>query len=698
MEVDKEKLLHALIIEDSANDAELLANLLRNAGYAVRAVNAEDEEELQSVLKEHNLDVVFCSMESEEPSLQQTHQAISAGGRDITLLATTASGADLQLQTAAMKLGAADLIDRDDQERLQLVMNREIGNLEKRRELRRCENVMRESEKRCHALLDSSRDAITYVHDGMHVYANPVYLDTFGFTDIEDIEGMPVMDMVAPEDHGKFKDFLRRHGKNQKEVQQLEVMGMRADGGTFNAMMEFSRASIEGEPCTQIIIRNQSINKELEKKLKYLSKLDLLTGLYNRQYFLEELERAISDAAATTTGSAVLYIEPDNFKTIKDTVGIAGGDLVLSDIANLLQAEIDGSDAIAARFGDNTFAVLLHDQDPQAAEILAERIRSAVENHIAEVGDTSVTATCSIGIGLVGETSQGAQEVLSHADVACEVAAKNGGNRIHLHNPVADEQAGLERDQQWLQLIREAIEHDRFRLVYQPIASLHGETSERYEVLVRMRDSEGKEILPGQFIPVAEKHGLIREIDRWVIGRAIRVLSERRRSGRDTTFFLKISGASLDDDTLLPWLSEQITSSRLEGDSLVFEVSEAAAVTNLKSARQFAKGLQELRCRFSLDHFGNGMNSFQLLKHLPADFLKIDGSFMHNLATDQEQQAMVKSITDMAHSMGKTTIAEFVEDASSLAVLWQCGVNYIQGHFLQAPDEAMEFDFQGEEA
>lgn len=694
--MDKEKLLHALIIEDSANDAELLANLLRNAGYAVRAVGAETEEELRRVLQEHNLDVALCSMDSSEPTLEQTHQAIIETGRDIALLATTGTGADLDSQTRAMQMGALDLFDRDNPERLQLVMDREIRNLEARRELRRCEIIMRESEKRCHALLDSSRDAITYVHEGMHVYANPVYLENFGYTDLEEIEGMPVMDMVAPEDHGKFKEFLRRHNKNQKEAMELEVMGLRADSSTFNAVMEFSPASIDGEPCTQIIIRNQALSKELENKLKNLSKQDLLTGLYNRQFFLEELERSISEAAADTIGSAVLYIQPDNFKAIKETVGIAGGDLVLSDIANLLRAELD-ENSVAARFGDNTFTILLRGQDRQAAEATAERIRSAIENHIAEVGDNSVTTTCSIGIGLVGETSQSAQEVLSRADVACEVAGKDGGNRIHLHNPVADEKAGLERDQHWLQLIREALKQDRFKLVYQPIASLHGETSERYEVLVRMRDSDGNDVLPGQFMPAAEKHGLIGGIDRWVIGRAIQVLAERRRAGRDTTFFVKVSGATLDDATLLPWVSEQLTKNRLEGDSLVFELSESAAVTNLKSARQFVKGLQQLRCRFSLDHFGNGTHSFQLLKHLPADFLKIDGSFMRNLATDQEQQEQVKNITDMAHSMGKTTIAEFVEDASSLAVLWQCGVNYIQGHFLQAPNEAMEFDFQGEE-
>jgi diguanylate cyclase (GGDEF)-like protein/PAS domain S-box-containing protein len=531
----------------------------------------------------------------------------------------------------------------------------------------------------------------------MHVYANRAYLEMFGFSEPEDVEGMPVMDMVAAQDHDKFKKFLRNLDNRKAETQELEVLGLRADGGTFNAVMEFSNASIEGEPCTQIMIRSQAVDKDLEKKLKFLSKQDLLTGLFNRQYFMEELERAATEAAAGSAPSAVFYIEPDNFKAIKERVGIAGADLVLSDVATVLRKQVDDA-AVVARFADTAFTVLLKDSDLEAVKAQAEKIRSAVENHIADVSGTSVATTCSIGLSLVGETTQSAQEPLSQADLACEMARKQGGNRQHLHNPVADQKASAERDQQWAHLIRDALEHDRFSLVYQPIASLHGETSERYEVLVRMRDQDGKEVTPAQFIPVAEQNGLITAIDRWVVNRALQVLSERRRAGHDTTLFLKLSADSLGDKDLLPWISNQLKKHRLESNCVVFEASEAVVVAHLKQARTFAKGVQELHCGFSLEHFGNGMNSFQLLKHIPVDYLKIDGSFMHDLANDHEQQAMVKSITEMAHSMGKTTIAEFVEDANSLAVLWQCGVNYIQGHFLQAPDAVMEFDFQGEEA
>lgn len=693
--MDNENLLRVLILDESLNDADTLASHLRNAGFALRPAGAQNDEQLREAVRNQSLDLVLCSVENTEPSLLHVHQALKSLDRDIPVIAVTGDY-DAEILVEVMRDGAADLVIKDNPEHLRLVVERELAARDARRRMRQSDRAMRESEKRCRALLDSSRDAITYVHDGMHIYANPVYLELFGFDDLEDIEGMPIMDMVAPDDHSKFKDFIRAFSQGKLQENELEVLGLRGDASTFNAVMEFSPASIDGEPCTQIIIRNQSMDKELEKKIKYLSKQDLLTGLHNRQYFTEELEQAIADAAGGTSSSAVLYIEPDAFKDVKGKVGMSGADLVLSDLAGLIRGQL-GETCMAARFGDQVFTVLCRDTDGNVAEVMAAQLRSAIEGHISDVDGQSITLTASIGIALVGEAATDAQEVLARADLACEMARKKGGNTVHLHNPVADEKAGRERDQEWIQKIRTALEQNRFQLVYQPIASLHGETQEKYEVLLRLRADDGSVVLPGQFLPIAEHHNLINAVDRWVIGRALSVLAERRQGGHDTTFFVKLSAKSALDETLLPWISEQLKKTRLQGNSLVFEISESSAVTHLKQVKAFAAGLKELHCGFSLEHFGNGMNSFQLLKHIPADYLKIDGSFMHNLASNQENQAMVKSITEMAHSMGKTTIAEFVEDANSLAVLWQSGVNYIQGHFLQEPGEEMNYDFQGEE-
>jgi len=212
-----------------------------------------------------------------------------------------------------------------------------------------------------------------------------------------------------------------------------------------------------------------------------------------------------------------------------------------------------------------------------------------------------------------------------------------------------------------------------------------------------MFGKEDNEILPDQFIPIAEETGLIFDVDRWIIAKAMEVLAERRSSGSNTIFFIKLSGISIANDDLLPWIIKQLKKNRLEGDNVVFELSESAVVNQLKIAQAFLKGLIELHCGFSLEHFGVGANSVQLLKHLPANYLKIDGSFMHKLASNRENQEIIGSIANMAISRNMTTIAEFVEDASSLAILWQCGINLIQGYFLQEPDKIMNYDFSSEE-
>jgi len=695
--MDKDKTLHLLIVEESRNDAEALANILRNAGQASKLNYAEDSEDIIAALDRQTPDMVLCAQGLESVSLSDVATLLAQREIPVPLIAVgeTANEADI---IEAMRLGASDLCSYDQPDHLQLVTRRELRQLSSCSKAQSFEARFHESEKRARLLMESSRDAIAYVHEGMHIFANSSYLEMFGFEDIDEIEGTPILDMVAPDDHDKFKAFLRDFSKEASSEGSLETHGQLPDGKQFDALMEFSPASIDGESCTQIIIRNQAgSSKELEQKIRFLSKQDVLTGLFNRQYFMEELELSITNAVSGSENSALIYMLMDNFKDIKDNIGIGAADMVISDIADLLR-EHTRDDDIVARFGDHSFTILRKDCDHDTISALGDEIRQSIEDHIAEIEGKSVTTTCSIGMSIIGESSPSAHEVISRADLACEVARSSGGNKIHLHNPVVDEKIGKERDQQMHSLIKDALETNQFRLLYQPIVSLQGDTGEKYEVLLRMINEEDEDILPSQFLPIAEQTGQIAEIDHWVIENAIRTLSEHRAQGSDTQFFIKISAQTLLDETLVPFIHDSLKEHRLPGDALIFELSEKAASQHLKQAKGFVKTLQGLHCKIVLEHFGTSPNSFQLLKHLPVDFLKIDGSFIHNLASDTDNQAMVKSILDTANSMNKQCIAEYVQDAHSLAVLWQSGINYIQGNFLQEPSETLSYDFTGEVA
>lgn len=695
--MDKDQTLRLLIVEESRNDAEALANTLRNAGWASRLDYAEDSEGICAALDRNMPNLVLCAMGLESISLSDVAELLKERKTPVPLIAIgeTANESDI---VEAMRQGASDLCSYDQPDHLQLVTRRELRQLSACSKAQNFEARFHESEKRARSLMESSRDAIAYVHEGMHIFANSPYLEMFGFDDIEEIEGTPILDMVIPDEHDKFKAFLRSFSKEEASENSLETHGQLPDGKQFDALMEFSPASIDGEACTQIIIRNQvGSSKELEQKLKFLSKQDVLTGLFNRQYFMEELELAITNAVSGSENAALIYLLMDNFKEVKDNIGLGAADMVISDIASLLQ-EHSKDDDIVARFGDHSFAIMRKDCDHDSITALGDEIRQAIEDHITEIEGKSVTTTCSIGMSIIGESAPSAQEVISRADLACEVARSSGGNKIHLHNPVVDEKIGKERDQQMHALIEDSLEKNQFCLLYQPVVSLQGDAGEKYEVLLRMLNDEDEHILPSQFLPIAEQTGQIAEIDHWVIRNAIKALSEHRAQGTDTQFFVKISAQTLLNDKLVAFISDRLKEYRLPGDALVFELSEKVASQHLKQAKTFVKTLQDLHCQSVLEHFGTSPNSFQLLKHMPVDFLKIDGSFIHNLATDTDNQAMVKSILDTANSMNKQCIAEYVQDAHSLAVLWQSGINFIQGNFLQEPSETLSYDFTGEVA
>jgi len=693
--VNREKILRLVVIEESQNDAEAIANVLRNAGHAVRLSYAADRNQLEAALEQATPDLVLCAQGLESISLEDALAAAAACDEAVPLIAM-GDTVDEPHVIETLRAGAEDLVSFDAPEHLQLVVERVRKTLECRNALRHYQQVSSECERRCRALLDSSRDAIVYVHDGMHVYANQSYLNMFGFEELTEIEGTPLLDMVAVEQHADLKTFLRDYAHGDAEESEIKLKCQSASKGTFNAVMEFTAASIDGEPCTQIVIRDQTaLASDLEQKLNFLSNQDPVTGLFNRQYFMGELDLAVERASSGSGNSAVLFILLDNFKLVKESVGLTGSDLVVSAAAKLVQDEV-GDSGLTSRFGDSTFTVLNTDGNAQAARDLAERVRRAIEQHIFDVDGRSLPVTCSIGISLVGDGAPASREVMARADLACEVARSSGGNQVHVHNPVTDERRSQDRIEQWNLLIQKALQDNLFHLVYQPIVSLQGEASEKYEVLLRLRNEDGEEVLPGQFLPVAEQTGQTAVIDRWVIVNALSVLAERRLEGTDTVFFIKLSGSTLADPELPLWINEQLKSLRLRADAVVFEIAESDAAQNLKFAKAFVTAISALRCKTSLEHFGSSPNSFQLLKHLDVDFLKIDGAFSHNLMSDRNNQAMLKSIIDMARSMNKQCIAESVEDAGSLTVLFQYGVNYIQGYFLQEPHEELDYDFSGE--
>ncbi|HEY0231961.1 MAG TPA: EAL domain-containing protein [Dokdonella sp.] len=678
-----DNIMKLLLVDDSADDAEQIISVLRNGGIAVRPTRASNEAELETAL-EQQPDLIVFDLACRDLKLPQIRDAASRGGRDFALIAC-GRGVSEAVIVEAFRNGARALMLRDSDEFIQIVARREFDALAMRRGVRRLEASLRESERRCEALLDSSHDPIAFVHEGMHVRANKAYLEMFGFDDFDDIEGMSILDLIAADDADDFKALLKRLSKGEKPPQRLNLKAKRGDDSTFDATMEFAEASYEGEPCQQITFRRQIADAALEQELDALRSKDLITDLFNRQHMIAQIEGSAAEAANGKSDQSLLLIEPDDFRRVLDAIGLGNTDVLLGDLANLLRKHLSEND-VAGRIADHTFGVLLKSRTGEETRQFAETLRNAFSERIFEVGKQSINLTVSVGGVLIGEKNASAATVLSLAQGALRSAQSDGGNRARLVDPSEQDKAAAESSRRWVALIDNALATNGFVLYYQPIVSLHGADGDFYEILLRMTGPKG-EIGPNHFLPIAEQHGKLVAIDRWVIAAAIRALAERERAGNRTTFFVKLTPQSLEDQTLLPWIAQQLKNARQRGDSLVFEMPESKVVTNLKPARAFVKGLEQLRCGFALEQFGSGLNSFQLLKHIPAHYLKIDRSFMADLPKHKENQEKIKDICEQAHHAGKLTVAEFVEDAASMSILFSCGVNFVQGNFLQEPEK-----------
>ena len=684
-----DNLVRIVLVEDSTEDAEHAISVLRNAGISVRPTRAVDAAQLKVALDAPQ-DLVLHSARAKKLTLKETTDAVDKTGKDIPVLAVMDSLTQESL-LAALRDGARSVLIRGMSDFFQTMAQREFSDLQTRRAVRKLEVSLRESEKRCNALLDSSRDPIAYVHEGMHVYANKAYLEMFKIEEYAEIEGATFLDMLAGKDVNVFRDVLKQISRGEKPPEKLNLKAQRTDGSTFDAVMELSEASVENEPCTQIVIRQQTGNAEFAKELDALRRQDLVTGLLNKQAFTEELQKAVAAASGGQTDQAVIYLEIDNYRKHLEVVGIDGVDTLLADMGGFLRTAA-GANARVARLADHSFGIILLGRVHQACIEFATKLVKQLEDHVIDAGRTSITLTGSFGMCLMSEKMTAPQDVLNKAAESSQAAMRDGGNRLITFDPMEKEKADEAESSKWIASIKNALTKDGFNLMYQPIVSLQGESGEFYEVLLRMNGPNG-EVQPGVFFPVAEKLGLLAHIDRWVIAKIIRTVAERQASGINSTFFIKICPQTIEDGSILPWLAQQLKVARVAGDRLVFEMPESKVVTYLKQVAFFQAGLAQLRCGFALEQFGPGINSFRLLKHVNADYLKIDRSFMAELAKNKENQEKVRSIASEARNAGKITVAEFVEDAGSMSILFSCGVNFVQGNFLQEPQRVMAYDF-----
>jgi diguanylate cyclase (GGDEF)-like protein len=434
--------------------------------------------------------------------------------------------------------------------------------------------------------------------------------------------------------------------------------------------------------------------REFVARLSWQASHDALTGLVNRRELEARLGNALDRLSVRPGEHSLMFLDLDQFKVVNDTCGHAAGDQLLKQTAALLQESL-GAGGLLARLGGDEFGILLQDCEAGAAIEIAERLRFAVQELRFVWNGCAFNISVSIGLVHVAEANA-MEATLRAADMACYMAKEKGRNRIQVYHPSDAELVQRVGEMAWVQRIRNGLDEQRFCLFAQEIRSLgKGQPDlSRVELLLRLRDEHGKLVQPGSFMPAAERYGLMPLIDRWVVRNAFALLASRLDSvepARLSSCAINLSGSTFGDDDFVEFVRRQFDIYGVPPAMICFEITETSAIANLPSAKRFIQALKKLGCRFSLDDFGTGMSSFSYLKHLPVDFIKIDGSFVTEILNSKIDRAMVEMIVHVAKVMGKSTIAEFVESDEILAVLREIGVDYAQGYAIgkPAPFEAM---------
>jgi len=548
-------------------------------------------------------------------------------------------------------------------------------------EAKRSEQALRESEAKYRAIFESIQDIFYQTDLRGTIVEVSRSAEKYGYSR-ERLIGTSVLDIYADADERiAFVKALSERG----EVSDYEIQLKRGDGGIMPSSVS---AQVRRDASGAVIgfagtIRDISERKRFESQLVHVANHDPLTGLFNRRRFDEEVERHLSEAQRYDLHGVLLFMDLDQFKDVNDSRGHHAGDELLSALARLLRDRLRETDVVA-RLGGDEFAILLPHTDVDNARAVSADLLDAIRSHTFVAGGSPLRVTASIGIALFPDHAANAGELLSRADLAMYRAKDEGRDRWCVFASDGDWQGEIASRVGWHQRIREALENDRFALYAQPIMDLADGRLSQHELLLRLADG-GEFVLPGLFLDTAERSGLIQDIDRWVVRQAIQLIAAHRSAGRELRLEVNLSGKAFADQELLRIIQRELAGTGIDPASLILEVTETAAIANIDQAQSFLRTLRALGCGFALDDFGVGFSSFSHLKHLPVDYLKIDGSFIRDLPRSPVDQHLVQAMVAVARGLGKRTIAEFVGDDETLNLLKEFGVDFAQGYFIGRP-------------
>lgn len=680
--------LRVVVADNNPNHAHELINGIKSLGYAVRSEIVDSKAALQQALLKAPVDFILDHLEYDGLPLDQVYRSIRSQDQRPVLIALTDS--DRFPPADVLKAGATDLVRYEDIEHLKQVVKRSLKIHSDGKTLAHIKSNFADLEKLYATLMEAYEAPVAYLHEGIHVHANSAYFELFQLTGDEDIEGVPLMDMLPVSEQPQLKAFLQQYKRGEGE---LLDSGLQIEINGEDYALEMADVYYESEPCQQLLFRRVSNNgdtSQLTEQLSYLAIYDIASGLYTRNHLFAQLERSIARATRDGEKSALIMLSLDNYNALASGLGLAEADMLYAEIGTELKAQLDLDD-ILCRYDAQTFCLLTNIHDKAEMRQLIRQLIDSINDHLFEVNGKRVPCQLSAGMVIIDEHATSEFQIISNALEALRKANLKGIDfDVESNSQELKPQKIL--DQEWTEQLRLSLKEGSFRLFYQPVVSLTDKPGKQFSVSIRIAKSDGGYIFPSEFLPSAERTGYAKGIDRWVVMNSLRALAEYKQDDNPPMLFIKLTQGTLYYEEDISWIRKKIEETGVNGEQLVFEISTPLLINHLQQTHTLFEDLKPLGCRFSVDDFGDALNPFQLLKHVNVDFLKLHGRLMDDLTRSDETQHLVNNLIERAHDNEQQVIAPMVSEGNQLFLLSNLGADLAQGDFLHQAGETMDYE------
>jgi len=673
------------VLTDNQDDVELINSALRDAGHAAHCHWVASPKRLADTLSRQTVELLILNCDRYPDPIRQVVKQKDRYDPEVPVIAMQQQATEADIESA-MRSGACDLVSLGLKGRLQSIATRELRALRVERALNSTLQTATEYKKQLKDHMANSASCYALVQEGIFTNVNDAWLQQFKIRDKDELIGLPVMDNFEPESRAALKGALVATiaGKWQ-EGEKLIAKAHVGSGDAEEMHLEFRKIDLDDGPCVQIRVAPQpKVAEEPTKLVHDALKRDPTMLFFHRAQFLERIAKRLKRKPASGT-HCLVYIKPDNFGEVRDKVGIIQSEEILAHFAEFVRKRMHPRD-VAGRFEGTSIMILLERGSANDAQVWGQQLINALEKTTFEVGEISTQMTCTVGACGVSEVFGSLEDFVAATVQAYKLGKEAGGNRSYLDESADEDTKQREFDAIWVKHLKSALMEDRFRLAQLPIAGLRSDSIQMFDLLVRMIDDQGNSVLPSEFIPAARRNKMMKNIDRWMLMAAMDFCGKNDAD----RVFVRLSRQSITDPTTAGWMEQKLDEDGFDCSRLVVQIPERDAAKHIRHTQQLVKKIRKLGIGFALEHFGVDQDRFQILDMLKPDYIKIDGELMHTLMTDNSMQAAVGRIVRAAQQRNIKTIAERVENANAMAVLFQLGLDFMQGHYVHEPEVVLQ--------